>query len=107
MSQYLQEIESTAVKRKGLSNTECQEKLTALGIDSKHPGFQRLSRSTDPKWHKLEYLRILDYLDINDYINESNHARLFGDLEKLIDQHLAGIHRFEAEWQLLKHKKRI
>lgn len=107
LSQYLQEIESTAITRNGLSNTECQDKLTALGIDSNHPGFQRLSRSTDLKWHKLEYLRILDYLDINDYINEPNHARLFGDLGYLIDQHLAGIHRFEAEWQLVKPKKRI
>lgn len=93
LGDYLAAIKDVPITRSKVSARECYDKLTALGVAAGR--IQHVSYA----FHKLEYLRILDHLDIQDYVDKPNHDQLFADLKNLVEQHLRGIHRFEVEWQ--------
>ena len=90
MEDYFENIDMAKIVVSGCNKSECYDELQRLGVPVEVLGMQRLSKWKPPKWHWLEYLRIIRDIDIKEYCATNTEA-LDNVLTKVFYQHLKGI----------------
>lgn len=100
LNAYIDSIKGMSISDGKIPKDECLKFLTTQHVHPDEHAYAALKRYQFQHWHKLEYLRILDRLELDKYLYEPNHASLKRDLTMLIEQHIIGLKRFQKELSL-------
>lgn len=99
LQEYVEVIRGVPLTKSKQGKQETLDYLLQQGVLPDNPDYKKMERYGYKHYHLLEYFRIVDRLNMTNYLQEPNHYRLKADLKAFIERHISGLRLLNNEYK--------